>query len=38
MWRTCIDYDFSPIAMVATSPVVLFAHPSVAFRDVKELP
>jgi tripartite-type tricarboxylate transporter receptor subunit TctC len=29
--------DFSPIAMVATSPLVLFAHPSVAFSDVAEL-
>src|SRR5215813_14926993 len=24
--------DFSPIAMVATSPVVLFAHPSTSFK------
>jgi tripartite-type tricarboxylate transporter receptor subunit TctC len=29
--------DFSPIAMVATSPLVLFAHPSVPFHDVNEL-
>jgi tripartite-type tricarboxylate transporter receptor subunit TctC len=29
--------DFSPIAMVATSPVVLFAHPSTSFNNVKEL-
>ena len=29
--------DFSPIAMVATSPVVLFAHPSTSFKNVKEL-
>src|SRR5262249_15283492 len=29
--------DFSPIAMVANSPLVLFAHPSVAFHDLKEL-
>jgi tripartite-type tricarboxylate transporter receptor subunit TctC len=29
--------DFAPIAMVATSPLVLFAHPSVAFHDIKEL-
>src|SRR5258708_5118721 len=29
--------DFSPIAMVATSPLVLFAHPSVPIHDVKEL-
>jgi tripartite-type tricarboxylate transporter receptor subunit TctC len=32
-----VTSDFSPIVMVATSPLVLFAHPSVAFRDVKEL-
>jgi tripartite-type tricarboxylate transporter receptor subunit TctC len=32
-----VSSDFSPIAMVATSRLVLFAHPSVAFRDVKEL-
>jgi tripartite-type tricarboxylate transporter receptor subunit TctC len=29
--------DFSPIAMVATSPVVLFAHPSAPFGNVREL-
>jgi tripartite-type tricarboxylate transporter receptor subunit TctC len=29
--------DFAPIAMVATSPLVLFAHPSVTFHDIKEL-
>jgi tripartite-type tricarboxylate transporter receptor subunit TctC len=29
--------DFSPVAMVATSPVVLFAHPTAPFGDVKEL-
>jgi tripartite-type tricarboxylate transporter receptor subunit TctC len=29
--------DFSPIAMVATSPVVLFAHPSAPFSHVREL-
>ena len=30
--------DLTPIAMVgATTPVMLFAHPSVTFRDVKEL-
>src|SRR5215831_1000417 len=29
--------DFSPIAMVATSPVVLFAHPSAPFSNVREL-
>jgi tripartite-type tricarboxylate transporter receptor subunit TctC len=27
----------SPIAMVATSPLVLFGHPSVAVHDVREL-
>jgi tripartite-type tricarboxylate transporter receptor subunit TctC len=32
-----VTTDFAPIAMVATSPLVLFAHPSVAFHDVKEL-
>ncbi|HSV25215.1 MAG TPA: tripartite tricarboxylate transporter substrate binding protein [Xanthobacteraceae bacterium] len=32
-----VTRDFSPIAMVATSPLVLFAHPSVGFNDVKEL-
>ena len=32
-----VTNDFSPIAMVATSPLVLFAHPSVAFHDLKEL-
>src|SRR5215510_6566911 len=29
--------DFSPIAMVATSPLVLFAHPSGAFHNLREL-
>jgi tripartite-type tricarboxylate transporter receptor subunit TctC len=29
--------DFSPIAMVATSPLVLFAQPSFPANDVKEL-
>src|SRR6266436_5568724 len=29
--------DFTPIAKVATTPLVLFAHPSVPFHDVKEL-
>jgi tripartite-type tricarboxylate transporter receptor subunit TctC len=29
--------DFSPVAMVATSPVVLFAHPSAPFSNVREL-
>lgn len=32
-----VTRDFSPIAMVATSPLVLFAHPSVTFHDVTEL-
>jgi tripartite-type tricarboxylate transporter receptor subunit TctC len=32
-----VTSDFSPIAMVANSPLVLFAHPSVAFHDLKEL-
>jgi tripartite-type tricarboxylate transporter receptor subunit TctC len=32
-----VTRDFLPIAMVATSPLMLFAHPSVAFRDVQEL-
>jgi tripartite-type tricarboxylate transporter receptor subunit TctC len=29
--------DFTPLTMVATSPSVLVAHPSVAAKDVKEL-
>jgi tripartite-type tricarboxylate transporter receptor subunit TctC len=29
--------DFMPIAKVATTPLMLFAHPSVTFHDVKEL-
>jgi len=32
-----VTSDFTPIAMVATSPLVLFAHPSVAFHDIKGL-
>src|SRR5260370_40382654 len=32
-----VTTDFAPIAMGATSPLVLFAHPSVAVHDVKEL-
>jgi len=32
-----VTSDFSPIAMVANSPLVLFAHPSAAFHDVKGL-
>jgi tripartite-type tricarboxylate transporter receptor subunit TctC len=29
--------DLSPIAMIATSPLVLFAQPSLPANDVKEL-
>jgi tripartite-type tricarboxylate transporter receptor subunit TctC len=29
--------DFAPIALVATQPLVLFAHPSLPVKDVKEL-
>jgi tripartite-type tricarboxylate transporter receptor subunit TctC len=29
--------DFAPIAMFATTPLVLFAHPSLAVNDIKEL-
>jgi tripartite-type tricarboxylate transporter receptor subunit TctC len=32
-----VTRDFAPIAMVATTPLVLFAHPSVPANDVKEL-
>jgi len=32
-----VTSDFMPIAKVATSPLVLFAHPSVSFHEVKEL-
>jgi tripartite-type tricarboxylate transporter receptor subunit TctC len=32
-----VTSDFSPIAMVANSPLVLFAHPSAGFHDLKEL-
>src|SRR5262249_48011755 len=32
-----VTTDFAPIAMFASSPLVLFAHPSTPFRDVKEL-
>jgi tripartite-type tricarboxylate transporter receptor subunit TctC len=32
-----VTNDFSPIAMVATSPLVLFAQPSLPVNDVKEL-
>src|SRR5215470_13275309 len=31
-----VTTEFAPIAMVATSPLVLFAHPSVPFHDVRE--
>ena len=30
-----VTADFSPIAMIAHSPLVLFAHPSVPFNDLK---
>jgi tripartite-type tricarboxylate transporter receptor subunit TctC len=32
-----VTTDFVPIAMVATSPLVLFAHPSLPVHDIKEL-
>jgi tripartite-type tricarboxylate transporter receptor subunit TctC len=32
-----ITNDFTPIARVATNPLVLFAHPSLPANDVKEL-
>lgn len=32
-----ITTDFTPIARVATNPLVLFAHPSLPANDVKEL-
>src|SRR5712671_6072583 len=32
-----VTSDFSPIAMVATSPLMLFAHPSTPFHNVGEL-
>lgn len=32
-----VTTDFAPIAQVATSPLVLFAHPSVEFGSVQEL-
>jgi tripartite-type tricarboxylate transporter receptor subunit TctC len=32
-----VTNDFAPIAMIATTPLVLFAHPSVAANDVKDL-
>src|SRR5215468_6017803 len=32
-----VTTDFTPIAMVATSPLVLFAHPSVPVHNVGEL-
>jgi tripartite-type tricarboxylate transporter receptor subunit TctC len=32
-----VTADFAPIAQVATSPLVLFAHPSLASSNVKEL-
>jgi tripartite-type tricarboxylate transporter receptor subunit TctC len=32
-----VTHDFAPIARVATSPLMLFAHPSVAAKDVKDV-
>jgi tripartite-type tricarboxylate transporter receptor subunit TctC len=32
-----VTKDFTPIALVSTQPLVLFAHPSVPANDVKEL-
>ena len=32
-----VTSDFSPIAMIANSPLVLFAHPSVPFHNLNEL-
>ncbi len=32
-----VTNDFTPIALVATQPLVLFAHPSLPVSDVKEL-
>ena len=32
-----VNNDFAPIALVATQPLVLFAHPSLPVNDVKEL-
>jgi tripartite-type tricarboxylate transporter receptor subunit TctC len=32
-----VTSDFSPIAMVATSPLVLFAHPSGPYHNLREL-
>jgi len=32
-----VTRDFAPVAMVATSPLVLFAHPSVTFSNLEEL-
>jgi tripartite-type tricarboxylate transporter receptor subunit TctC len=32
-----VTADFAPIAQVATSPLVLFAHPSVEFGTIQEL-
>jgi len=32
-----VTSNFSPIAMFAISPLVLFAHPSVPFKNVEEL-
>jgi len=32
-----VTADFAPIARVATSPLMLFAHPSVAAKDAKDM-
>lgn len=32
-----VTSDFAPVAMIATTPLVLFAHPAVPANDVKEL-
>jgi tripartite-type tricarboxylate transporter receptor subunit TctC len=32
-----VNRDFSPIAMIANSPLVLFAHPATPFHDLAEL-
>jgi tripartite-type tricarboxylate transporter receptor subunit TctC len=32
-----VIHDFAPIAQVATSPLMMFGHPSVAAKDVKDV-
>ena len=32
-----VTADFAPVARIATTPLLLFAHPSVAAKDVKEV-